>query len=59
MNDWQFDVGVTTHELLQQGVTVAQWTRVQVTAPSYLEASEIAIQMGGIVGYATDCLYVE
>lgn len=59
MREWEFDVGVTTHELLQHGVTVAQWVRVQVLAASWLEASELAIQMGGIVGYATHCLYVE
>ncbi|MBK1785126.1 hypothetical protein [Prauserella cavernicola] len=56
---WEFDVGVTTHELLQQGVTVAQWARVDVAASSYLEAAQLAIQMGGVVGYATDCVYVE
>lgn len=58
-SEWEFDVGVTTHELLQLGVTVAQWVRVHVAADSHLEAAEIAIQMGGIVGYATDCLYLE
>lgn len=59
MAEWQFDVGITTHALLQHGVTVAQWTRVEVVAATYLEAAEVAIQMGGAVGYATDCVYVE
>ncbi|PXY20839.1 hypothetical protein [Prauserella muralis] len=59
MSEWAFDVGVSSHELLREGVTVGQWVRVEVAAESYLEAAEVAIQMAGVVGYATDCLYVE
>lgn len=59
MTAWQYDVAVTTHELLQLGVTEAQRVRVEVEADTELEASQIAIQMGFIVGYATDCAYVE
>lgn len=53
---WAFDVGVTTHELLQQGVLVDHYVLVEVEAPSYLEASRVAIQMAWCVGYATECL---
>jgi len=53
---WEFDVGVTTHELLRRGVLVDHYVLVRVAAGSYLEASELAIQMGFVVGYATECL---
>ncbi|MGW3992382.1 hypothetical protein ACWEF6_02730 [Amycolatopsis sp. NPDC004772] len=56
MSVWEFDVGVTTHEQLQGGVLVDHYVRVQVAADGYLEASELAIQMGFVVGYATECL---
>lgn len=56
MTVWEFDVGVTTHELLRLGVLVDHYVLVRVTAGSYLEASELAIQMGFVVGYATECL---
>lgn len=53
---WEFDVGVTTQELLHQGVIVDHYVLVQVAAGSYLEASLTAIQMAWCVGYATECL---
>jgi hypothetical protein len=56
MTVWEFDVGVTTQELLKQGVIVDHYVLVQVAADSYLEASQLAIQMAGVVGYATECL---
>lgn len=56
MTVWEFDVGVATHELLQQGVLVDHYVLVRVAADSYLEASLLAIQMAGVVGYATECL---
>lgn len=56
MTVWEFDIGITTHELLPQGVLVNQWINVRVVAESYLEASRTAIQMGMCHGYATECL---
>lgn len=53
---WEFDVAVTTHELLQQGVTAAAYVLVQVEAPNYTEAELVACQMAYCVGYVTDCL---
>jgi len=53
---YEFDVGITTHELLQEGVLVAQWILVQVEAPSWVDASCLAIQFAGCHGYATECL---
>lgn len=56
MTVWEFDVGITTHDLLKVGVLVDQWLNVRVAADSYLDASRIAIQMGMCHGYATECL---
>lgn len=53
---YEFDVGITTHELLQEGVLVAQWIPVQVEAPSWVDASLLAIQIAGCHGYTTECL---
>lgn len=53
---YEFDVGITTHELLQEGVLVAEWVWVQVEGPSWVEASCTAIQLAGCHGYATECL---
>lgn len=59
MRAWTFDVAVTTHDLLQQGVTCAQWVRVEVLGEGYMDASLLALQLANIVGYTTDILYVE
>ncbi|GAB3156308.1 hypothetical protein GCM10027258_62530 [Amycolatopsis stemonae] len=70
MSVWEFDVGVTTHDGLrtkpsgaardvlwsESGVLVDHYVLVRVEAGSYGEASELAIQMGFVVGYATECL---
>lgn len=56
MTVWEFDVGITTHELLRQGVVVDQWINIRVASDSYLDASCAAIQMGMCHGYATECL---
>lgn len=56
MTVWEFDVGVTTHELLHAGVLVDQWLNIRVAADSWLDASRTAIQMGMCHGYATECL---
>ena len=42
---WEYDVGLTTHALLQEGVCVAWWTLVRVAAGSEVEASRTAIQL--------------
>lgn len=61
MTVWEFDVGVTTHDLLHQGVLVDHYTHVQIEAPTHLEASELAIQMAWTGPehedrYVTECL---
>jgi hypothetical protein len=55
---WAFDVAVTTHELLKLGETCAIWVRVEVLAEGYLDASLLALQMAGCVGYTTGLWYV-
>lgn len=40
---WEYDVGLTTHALLREGVCVAWWTLVRVAAASEIEASRTAI----------------
>lgn len=45
MSAWEFDVAVSTHDLLKRGVTVANWRRVEVLAESYSEASLTALGM--------------
>jgi hypothetical protein len=42
---WEFDVYYTTHDWLQQGITEAARSRVEVLAPDYLEAQRLAIWM--------------
>ncbi len=59
MSVWEFDVGVTTHELLQKGVTVAQWVRVHVWSDDAIEAHIIAGQIVGCHGYVTEIRYRE
>lgn len=57
MNEWEFDVGVSTHDLLKVGITVAHYTRVQVVAETHLEASLIALEMASAGGWMpTDIL---
>lgn len=56
---WEFDVGVTTHDLLKKGVCVAQWVRVVVWAESAMEAHVIAGQIVGCHGYVTEIRYRE
>lgn len=57
--EWQFDVYVTTHELLQQGITRGWRSRVLVWSPTFLDAQLVAIQMGFVLGYCTDAVYIE
>lgn len=51
MNEWEFDVGVSTHDLLKEGVTVRHYTRVIVAAESYTVAQVIACQMAACGGW--------
>jgi hypothetical protein len=50
---WEFDVCVSTHELLRQGVTEATRVRVEVAAKDHCEARLIAAQMAAVVGMPT------
>lgn len=58
MTVWEFDVAVSTHDLLRDGFTVAQWRRVTVAADGYSEASLVALQMAACRGWMpTDILW--
>ena len=48
---WEFDVGVSTHDLLKQGVTVRHFTRVTVSASTHAEARCVAAQMAACGGW--------
>lgn len=57
METWEFDVGVSTHDLLKNGIVVHHWTLVHVAAPNHLEARLIACQMAAAGGWMpTDVL---
>lgn len=45
MTVWEFDVAVSTHDLLKRGVTVADYRRVTVLADDYPDASLTAYAM--------------
>jgi hypothetical protein len=45
--EWEFDVGVSTYDLLKRHVVVAEWRRVVVLAPSYVEGALLACQLAG------------
>lgn len=51
MNEWEFDVGVSTHDLLKEGVTVRHYTRVSVSAVTYVEARLVACQVAAAGGW--------
>jgi hypothetical protein len=52
VQEWEFDVGVSTHDLLKQGVIVRHYTRVSVAASSsYVEARLIACQLAACGGW--------
>lgn len=42
---WEFDVGVSTHDLLRVGVTVHHYRRVRVVEDGYQRAALLACQM--------------
>lgn len=50
---WEFDVAVSTHDLLKTGVTEAAYVRVFVAAESRGEAALLAAQMAAVVGMPT------
>lgn len=45
MTVWEFDIAVSTHDLLRRGVTVADYRRVTVEADDYSDASLTAYAM--------------
>lgn len=53
---WEFDVDVSTHDLLRRGIVVADRRRVHVVANDYLEAALAACQLASSVddAFATD-----
>ena len=60
---WSFDIETSTHELLREGITAGRFSgsfnnhqRVIVWADTWIEASEIAIQIGMCFGYVTKCM---
>lgn len=51
MQDWDFDVGVSTHDWLKRGVLVVAYSRVTVRAASYAAASLTAYAMAAGRGF--------
>lgn len=51
MSEWEFDVGVSNHDLLKEGVVVRHYTRVSVWAETYAEARLIACQVAAAGGW--------
>ena len=51
MQEWEFDVGVSNHDLLKQGVIVRHYTRVSVATSSYTEARLVACQLAAAGGW--------
>lgn len=48
---WEFDVGVSTHDLLRVGCVIHHWTRVDVVASTFAEAQDIAAAMAACGGW--------
>ncbi len=46
MNIFEYDVAVSSHDWLKQGVTIHHWTRITVAAETELEARLIACELG-------------
>lgn len=53
VNTYEFDVAVSTHDLVKQGIIACRFIRVLVAADSYTEAELIATQMAGCHGMPT------
>lgn len=57
MTVFSFDVGVTTHDLMKQGVLVSHYRRVVVADDDHTSAAITACQMAALHGgYVTECL---
>jgi hypothetical protein len=54
---FEFDVAVSTHDLLQQGITEATYVRVRVMAETVTEAEIVACQMAMATGGMPTDLY--
>lgn len=48
---WEFDVGVSTHDFLREGIVVHHYTRVTVAAATYPSAVAIAGEMAACGGW--------
>lgn len=49
---WEFDIGVSTHDLLKEAITVHHYTRVTVAwEGSFEEAQDIACGMASCGGW--------
>lgn len=48
MSEWEFDVDVSTHNLLRLGVLVADRRRVTVEASDYADASLLAYALAAV-----------
>ncbi len=58
MTEWEFDVAVSTYDLVKAGVTVAAWREVSTCADTYADASLGALQMAAADGaMPTDILW--
>lgn len=56
---FEFDVAVSTHDLLKLGVVRRHWTRVTVFAVDYQQGRLIALQMAACGGWMpTDAVCV-
>lgn len=53
MTEWEFDVAVSSHDLLQLGITEAGYANIRVLAADYDDASLLACQMAAIYGMPT------
>ena len=52
MNEvWEFDVGVSTHDLLRIGCIVHHYTRVEVAARTLAEAQDTAAALAACGGW--------
>jgi hypothetical protein len=47
---WEFDIGVSNHDYLAQGITVVEYRRVTVLADTFLQARLIASQLAASDG---------
>lgn len=57
---WSFYVGVSTHDLLRQGIVVRHYTKVTVAASTYAEAQDTAAAMAACGGWMpTELIRIE